>query len=157
MIKNFKIAIIGLGYVGLPLAVQFAKKYDVIGFDVNHKRISQLRKGLDKTNELSNSDIINVSNSLTFTSNDSDLKFANFYVVTVPTPINQRKQPDLTSIKSVSKMLGGVLKKGDFVVFESTVYPGVTRDICVPIIEKISKMSLNKDFYVGYSPERIIQ
>ena len=155
MIKNFKIAIIGLGYVGLPLAVQFAKKYDVIGFDVNHKRISQLRKGLDKTNELSNSDIINVSNSLTFTSNDSDLKFANFYVVTVPTPINQRKQPDLTSIKSVSKMLGGVLKKGDFVVFESTVYPGVTRDICVPIIEKISKMSLNKDFYVGYSPERI--
>ncbi|MBJ09437.1 MAG: Vi polysaccharide biosynthesis protein VipA/TviB [Euryarchaeota archaeon] len=155
MIKNFKIAIIGLGYVGLPLAVQFAKKYDVIGFDVNHKRISQLRKGLDKTNELSNSDIINVSNSLTFTSNDSDLKFANFYIVTVPTPINQRKQPDLTSIKSVSKMLGGVLKKGDFVVFESTVYPGVTRDICVPIIEKISKMSLNKDFYVGYSPERI--
>ena len=155
MIKNFKIAIIGLGYVGLPLAVQFAKKYDVIGFDVNHKRISQLRKGLDKTNELSNSDIVNVSNSLTFTSNDSDLKFANFYIVTVPTPINQRKQPDLTSIKSVSKMLGGVLKKGDFVVFESTVYPGVTRDICVPIIEKISKMSLNKDFYVGYSPERI--
>ena len=155
MIKNFKIAIIGLGYVGLPLAVQFAKKYDVIGFDVNHKRISQLRKGLDKTNELSNSDIINVSNSLTFTSNDSDLKFANFYVVTVPTPINQRKQPDLTSIKSASKMLGGVLKKGDFVVFESTVYPGVTRDICIPIIEKISKMSLNKDFYVGYSPERI--
>lgn len=153
--KSYKIGLIGLGYVGLPLAVEFAKKYDVIGFDTNSKRITQLNKGIDQTNEVSKLELKQVSDSLNLTSRSSDLKAANFFIVTVPTPINKKKQPNLQSMKLASQMLADIIKQGDIIVFESTVYPGVTREICIPIIENISKLSLNKDFFVGYSPERI--
>ena len=153
--KSYKIGLIGLGYVGLPLAVEFAKKYDVIGFDTNSKRITQLNKGIDQTNEVSKLELKQVSDSLNLTSRSSDLKAANFFIVTVPTPINNKKQPNLQSMKLASQMLADIIKQGDIIVFESTVYPGVTREICIPIIENLSKLSLNKDFFVGYSPERI--
>mgnify|MGYP001168276294 FL=1 len=155
MKKNFKIGIIGLGYVGLPLAVEFSKKFNVVGFDIDSKRVLQLKKGIDKTNEVSKRQILNSSKSLEFTVSTETLSTANFFIVTVPTPITKSKQPDLKSIVSASRMIGSFLKQGDIVVYESTVYPGVTRDICIPILENKSKLKLNHDFFVGYSPERI--
>tara|TARA_B100001741_G_scaffold284155_1_gene259564 strand:- start:599 stop:1888 length:1290 start_codon:yes stop_codon:yes gene_type:complete len=163
IIKEKKIAIIGLGYVGLPLAIEFGKKYDVIGFDINKERIKDLLKGKDKTNEANLKEMSYVTNhkknekdkGLTFTSNDKDLIDCNIYIVTVPTPINQFKSPNLTPLLKASKMIGKMLKKGDIVIYESTVYPGCTEDDCVPVLEKYSGLKFNLDFYCGYSPERI--
>jgi UDP-N-acetyl-D-galactosamine dehydrogenase len=152
--KNYKIAVIGLGYVGLPLAVEFGKKYSTIGFDINQKRISELKVGYDRTLE-SNKSEIEASKGLVFSSDVQDLSNYNVYIVTVPTPINQFKSPDLTPLLKASKMLGGVLKKGDIVIYESTVYPGCTEEDCVPVLEKESGLNFNIDFYCGYSPERI--
>lgn len=152
--KNYKIAVIGLGYVGLPLAVEFGKKYSTMGFDINQKRISELKVGYDRTLE-SNKSEIEASRGLVFSSDVQDLSNYNVYIVTVPTPINQFKSPDLTPLLKASKMLGGVLKKGDIVIYESTVYPGCTEEDCVPVLEKESGLNFNIDFYCGYSPERI--
>ena len=153
---NKKIAIIGLGYVGLPLAVAFAKKHQVIGFDINEKRVNQLNSGDDRTNELTKDQILKShGKSIYFSSKEDDLKGVDFFIVTVPTPINRDKTPNLNSVISASKVVASYLKKGSIVVFESTVYPGVTEDICVPILEKGSGLIFNVDFHVGYSPERI--
>jgi UDP-N-acetyl-D-galactosamine dehydrogenase len=152
--KDKKIAVIGLGYVGLPLAVEFGKKYSTLGFDINQKRINELKEGFDKTLE-SNKSEIEASKGLIFSSNVEDLSNFNVYIVTVPTPINQFKSPDLTPLLKASKMLGSVLKKGDIVIYESTVYPGCTEEDCVPVLELESGMKFNSDFYCGYSPERI--
>lgn len=151
---NKNIAIIGLGYVGLPLAVEFGKKYNVIGFDIDELRINDLKKGIDKTKETVKSDIES-SKYLKFSSQVTDLSNSNIFIVTVPTPINQFKSPDLGPLLNASKMLGTVLKKGDIVIYESTVYPGCTEEECVPVLEKSSGLVFNKDFYCGYSPERI--
>lgn len=155
-----KIAIIGLGYVGLPLAVEFAKKYHVVGFDINETRISELKKGDDKTLEVNKQELesVLVSNQnygLSFTSNPSEMASANIYIVTVPTPVDKNNRPILTPLTESSKTIGKLLKKEDIVIYESTVYPGVTEDECVPILESISGLTFNKDFYCGYSPERI--
>lgn len=154
-----KIAIIGLGYVGLPLAVEFAKKYQVIGFDINQSRISELNKGEDHTLEVSKKALQSVLNQeklgLVFSSNIDDLKEANFYIVTVPTPVDDNKMPILTPLVKASETIAQFLKPNDIVVYESTVYPGVTEDVCVPILEKQSGLQFNKDFFCGYSPERI--
>jgi UDP-N-acetyl-D-galactosamine dehydrogenase len=154
MNKNYKIGIIGLGYVGLPLAVEFGKKYNTIGFDINEKRISELNNGYDRTKEIT---IIELQNSikLSFTNNYKDISDCNFYIITVPTPIDKYNNPDLTPLKSASEIIGKILKKGDIVVYESTVYPGATEEVCVPILEEFSKLKFNKDFFCGYSPERI--
>ena len=145
------IAIIGLGYVGLPLAVEFGKLRPVIGFDINVDRIDALRDGHDATLEISK-DEFSEANQLTFTSNYSDLAAASIYIVTVPTPIDAHKRPDLTPLLTVSKMLGGILKRGDIIIYESTVYPGATEEDCVPVIERVSGLTFNDDFFVGYSP-----
>lgn len=160
MKKNPTIAIIGLGYVGLPLAVAFAEKYHVIGFDINDQRIAELNNGEDHTLEVSSEHlktVLNVSDDkgLTITKDTGLLATATVYIVTVPTPTNKYNQPVLIPLEKASETVGSVLKKGDVVVYESTVYPGVTEDICVPILEKVSGMEFNKDFYAGYSPERI--
>ena len=153
--KNL-IGIIGLGYVGLPLAVAIAKKYQVIGFDINKKRILELNSGLDSTNELTNEQVLeSLGKEIKYTDSESLLESVNFFVVTVPTPINKDKTPNLSPVISASKTVSKYLKKGSIVVFESTVYPGVTEDICVPILEKGSGLKFNADFHVGYSPERI--
>ena len=153
--KNL-IGIIGLGYVGLPLAVAIAKKYQVIGFDINKKRISELNSGLDSTNELTNEQVLeSLGKAIKYTDSESHLEGVNFFVVTVPTPINNDKTPNLSPVISASKTVSKYLKKGSIVVFESTVYPGVTEDICVPILEEGSGLKFNIDFHVGYSPERI--
>lgn len=157
-----KIAIIGLGYVGLPLARLFATKYSVVGFDINEKRISELKKGKDATLEIED-DVLkavlknnaDANNGLYCSSNIEDIKDCNYYVVTVPTPIDKNNRPDLTPLYKSSETVGKVLKKGDIVIYESTVYPGVTEDECVPILEKISGLKFNSDFFAGYSPERI--
>jgi UDP-N-acetyl-D-galactosamine dehydrogenase len=151
---NKNIAIIGLGYVGLPLAVEFGKKFNVVGFDIDENRINDLKKGVDKTKETVKSDIES-SKYLKFSSQVKDLINSNIFIVTVPTPINQFKSPDLGPLLNASKMLGTVLKKGDIVIYESTVYPGCTEEECVPELEKSSGLVFNKDFYCGYSPERI--
>lgn len=154
MMKN-SIAIIGLGYVGLPLAVEFSKKgINVIGFDINENRIEELRSNKDHTLEVSFLDL-KAAKTLTFTSSVEDLKAANIYIVTVPTPITKSKSPNLKPIKMASKTVGSVLKKGDIVIYESTVYPGCTEEVCVPILAENSNLLFNKDFYCGYSPERI--
>ena len=153
-INNIKIGILGLGYVGLPLAVEFSKKFNVIGFDINYKRIDNLKKHKDTTLEVAKIDLIK-SKKLNFTSTISDLSKCNIFIITVPTPIDKNNSPDLKPIISSSKLVGSIIKKKNFVIYESTVYPGLTEEVCVPIIEKISKLKLNKDFYVGYSPERI--
>jgi UDP-N-acetyl-D-galactosamine dehydrogenase len=158
-----KIAIIGLGYVGLPLAIEFVKKYKVLGFDKNLSRIQQLSSGIDITNEANLQDLKSViyneeetqTKGLTFSSNSEDLKLSNIFIVTVPTPIDQFKTPDLRPLLFASEMIGKVLKHGDIVIYESTVYPGCTEEDCVPVLEKHSKLVYNKDFYCGYSPERI--
>jgi len=152
--KTKKIALIGLGYVGLPLAVEFAKKRAVIGFDINKDRIAQLKKGIDPTLEITKQDLEKAV-YLNFTSDLSEIKDCTIFIVTVPTPIDEKKTPDLTILKKACQTTGSVLKKGDIVIYESTVYPGVTEEICVPILEKQSKLKFNKDFYCGYSPERI--
>ena len=154
-LKNVHIAVIGQGYVGLPLAIAFGKKYPTIGFDINLSRIDNLKKGVDHTNEASQQQLTRTS-KLVFSSNINDIKECTFYIVTVPTPIDEFKTPDLTLLKAASKMLGEILKKGDTVIYESTVYPGCTQEICVPILEKTSSLTFNTDFYCGYSPERIV-
>ena len=151
---NKKIALIGLGYVGLPLAVEFGKKREVIGFDINKNRIDLLKKNIDPTLEISKKEFIEATH-LNFTSNPKDLKDCNIFIVTVPTPIDNHKRPDLTALKKSSETVGSILKKDDIVIYESTVYPGATEEICVPILEKKSGLIFNKDFYCGYSPERI--
>ena len=151
-----KIGLIGLGYVGLPLAVAIAKKHQVIGFDINEKRVDKLNSGYDSTNELTKDQILeSLGKSIYFSSKENDLKDVDFFIVTVPTPINNDKTPNLNPVISASKTVAKYLKKDSIVVFESTVYPGVTEDICVPILEKGSGLKFKEDFHVGYSPERI--
>ncbi|TLU64885.1 Vi polysaccharide biosynthesis UDP-N-acetylglucosamine C-6 dehydrogenase TviB [Thalassotalea litorea] len=149
-----KIAVIGLGYVGLPLAVEFGKKYLTKGFDINQSRIDELKIGEDSTLEV-NPENLKSASRLTFTTDVEDLRACNFYIITVPTPIDKHKQPDLTPLLKASEMLGKVIEKGDIVVYESTVYPGATEEDCIPVIEKISGLTYNEDFFAGYSPERI--
>ncbi len=155
-----KIAIIGLGYVGLPLAIEFGRKYKVLGFDIHKERIEELSRGSDRTMEADMESLLAVTKStgnasLRFSSNTEDLGSCNIYIVTVPTPIDQFKAPDLTPLLKASEMLGKVLKKGDIVIYESTVYPGCTEEDCVPMLEKFSGLKYNTDFFCGYSPERI--
>ena len=152
--SNSKIAIVGLGYVGLPLAVEFSKKYNVIGFDINAIRIQELQSGIDKTLELETSELKKASN-LKYTSDLNEISDCTIYIIGVPTPVNENNEPDFTNLISASKNIGKVLKKNDIVIFESTVYPGATEEICVPELAKNSNLTFNKDFYVGYSPERI--
>ena len=151
--KKRKLAVIGLGYVGMPIAVQFAKKIDVIGFDVNSKKINEYKKGHDVTNEVGDDEL--KKTKLVFTDQEFDLKNVNFYIVAVPTPVNLDKTPDLSPVIGASEVVGRNIEKGSIVVFESTVYPGVTEDVCVPIIEKNSGLKAGKDWWIGYSPERI--
>lgn len=148
------LAIIGLGYVGLPLAVEFGKKYSVIGFDVNETRIAELKSGVDRTLEIDIKEL-ELASYLSYTSNLADLKSAQVFIVTVPTPIDEANRPDLTPLIKASQTVGNALKKGDIVIYESTVYPGCTEEICIPVLEKISGLKFNVDFFCGYSPERI--
>lgn len=162
-LNNIKIAIIGLGYVGLPLAIEFGKKYPVVGFDISLERIEELNQGEDRTKEADiegmlaamNLHISEVGKGLRFSSATHDLQLCNTFIVTVPTPIDQFKAPDLTPLLKASEMLGKILKKGDLVIYESTVYPGCTEEDCVPVLEKHSGLKFNVDFFCGYSPERI--
>lgn len=153
-IKNLKIAVIGLGYVGLPLAVEFGKQHAVMGFDINAERISALNAGTDHTLEVSDDELAQ-ANYLKFSSDITELKDCNFFIVTVPTPIDAYKQPDLTPLIKASEAIGTLLKTDDIVVYESTVYPGATEEVCIPVLEQTSGLIFNKDFYAGYSPERI--
>lgn len=165
MNKEYKIAVIGLGYVGLPLAVLFANKYPVIGYDIDDKRVNDLQNANDVTLEVSkealesvlitSNPIVNNTSGLYFTAKEDDLTVANYYIVTVPTPVDKNNSPDLIPLKKASQLVGGVLKKGDVVIYESTVYPGVTEEECVPILEQFSGLKFNVDFFVGYSPERV--
>ena len=148
-----KLAVIGLGYVGLPIALEFARKIPVIGFDINDERVKMMKKGIDPSNELEKEDF--KGTDILFTSKIDDLRQAHFYIVAVPTPVDVHKVPDLKPLVSASKTIGKVLKKGDYVVYESTVYPGCTEDDCLPILEELSGLKLGKDFKLGYSPERI--
>ncbi|MEK6477788.1 Vi polysaccharide biosynthesis UDP-N-acetylglucosamine C-6 dehydrogenase TviB [Catalinimonas sp. 4WD22] len=152
--NNTRISIIGLGYVGLPLAIEFGKKYKVIGFDINHKRILELQEEKDGTGEVEPEEFKQAT-GLTFTDQLEDIKNCNIYIVTVPTPIDQYKKPDLTPLRRASETVGKILKQGDIVIYESTVYPGCTEEDCVPILEQQSGLVYNNDFYCGYSPERI--
>lgn len=160
---NYKVAVIGLGYVGLPLAVEFGKLYPTVGFDIDENRIMELNGGVDSTLEISDENLKSVLTSQNsgkqnglFISKDLDaLKGCNFFIITVPTPTDKNNRPVLTPLKKASKSVGGVLKRGDYVVYESTVYPGATEDECIPVLEAESGLKLNEDFYVGYSPERI--
>lgn len=153
-IQDIKIGIIGLGYVGLPLAVEFGKKYPVLGFDINQARIDELEKGHDSTLEVSDRELASVK-SLKFSSDKKNLEGCNVYIVTVPTPIDESNAPDLSPLRKASELLGEFVQKGDVVIYESTVYPGATEEVCIPIIEKASGLTFNQDFYAGYSPERI--
>src|SRR6185503_13891686 len=159
---NIRIAVIGLGYVGLPLAVEFAKKYPVVGFDINKERIAELRSGNDHTLEITSDHLTSVlkkkldnTTGLWVSADLEDLKLSNVYIITVPTPVDKYNRPDLTPLVKASETVGKVLKKGDIVVYESTVYPGCTEENCVSILEKFSGLKFNKDFFCGYSPERI--
>ncbi|WP_250625479.1 Vi polysaccharide biosynthesis UDP-N-acetylglucosamine C-6 dehydrogenase TviB [Pinirhizobacter soli] len=153
-LKDTRLAIVGLGYVGLPLAVEFGKKYDTTGFDINRNRIDELRRGVDNTLELDAAELADAGR-LTYSSDLADIAGCNVYIVTVPTPIDQAKRPDLTPLVKASESLGKVLNRGDIVVYESTVYPGCTEEVCVPILERVSGLKFNEDFFAGYSPERI--
>ena len=153
-LSELKIAIIGLGYVGLPLAVEFGKQVPVVGFDIHQKRIDELKRGQDHTLEVSPEEL-KQSTCLSYTSQLEDLSSCNFFIVTVPTPIDEYKQPDLTPLVKASQSIGKVLKKGDIVVYESTVYPGATEEVCIPELEKVLGLKFNQDFFAGYSPERI--
>ncbi|MGC1240395.1 MAG: nucleotide sugar dehydrogenase [Chryseosolibacter sp.] len=149
-----KIGIIGLGYVGLPLAAEFGKVIEVVGFDINKDRIDELKKGYDRTREVEPAEL-KTSTKLTFSSDKTDLKSVNYFIVTVPTQVDDSKKPDLRPLISASKTVGSVIKKGDIVIYESTVYPGCTEEVCVPVLEEVSGLKFNKDFFCGYSPERI--
>ncbi|WP_289098612.1 Vi polysaccharide biosynthesis UDP-N-acetylglucosamine C-6 dehydrogenase TviB [uncultured Pseudoalteromonas sp.] len=153
-LKDLKVGIIGLGYVGLPLAVEFGKKYQTLGFDINQSRVSQLIAGYDATLEVSDAEL-KESTSLNYSHNVADLESCNVFIVTVPTPIDEHKQPDLTPLVKASEMLGKVVKKCDVIIYESTVYPGATEEVCLPVVEQVSGLKFNQDFYAGYSPERI--
>jgi len=161
--ENIKIAVIGLGYVGLPLAVAFASKYNVVGFDINKKRVEELNSGNDFTLEIDNQSLLSVLQSqknsahlgLICTTDLDAIKNCNYFIVTVPTPTDKHNRPDLTPLYKASETVGKVLKRGDIVIYESTVYPGVTEDECVPVLEKTSNLKFNQDFFAGYSPERI--
>lgn len=153
-INELRIGVIGLGYVGLPLAIEFGKQYQTLGFDVNSSRISELKQGVDSTLEVETEDF-NQAKLLQFSEELQALTDCNFYIVTVPTPIDNHCQPDLSPLKAASKTIGTVIKPGDIVVYESTVFPGATEEVCIPIIEAESGLSFNRDFYAGYSPERI--
>ncbi len=154
MNENIKICIVGLGYVGLPLAVEFGKKFNVIGFDINLGRIQELRNGHDRTLETSDNDLKDAI-YLSYTTDLNDTKDCNYYIITVPTPIDQHKRPDLSPLIKASESVGKVINKGDIVIYESTVYPGATEEDCVPVLEKFSNLKYNVDFFCGYSPERI--
>ncbi len=153
-VEESKIAVIGLGYVGLPLAVEFGKQFATVGFDINHQRIEELRAGRDSTLEV-DEDNLRSAEALSFTESVDDLEDCNVYIVTVPTPIDGHKRPDLTPLEKASETVGKVLKKGDVVIYESTVFPGATEQVCVPILERESGLTYNQDFFAGYSPERI--
>jgi UDP-N-acetyl-D-glucosamine/UDP-N-acetyl-D-galactosamine dehydrogenase len=152
--ENIKIAIIGLGYVGLPLAVEFGKKYSVLGFDINQTRIDELNNGYDRTQEMTSEELKSLK-YLSFSTDKEDLKTCNIFIVTVPTPIDNYKKPDLTPLLSASRTVGKALKKNDIVIYESTVYPGCTEEDCVPVLERESGLIFNQEFFCGYSPERI--
>jgi UDP-N-acetyl-D-galactosamine dehydrogenase len=153
-LRNLRIGVIGLGYVGLPLSVEFGKRFDTVGFDINERRVAELRRGRDVTLEVETAEL-RAAKRLTFTTQLAQLKRCRVFVVTVPTPIDEYKRPDLTPLEKASATVGEVLKKGDVVVYESTVYPGCTEEICVPILERVSGLRFNRDFFAGYSPERI--
>lgn len=153
-LEDIKLAVIGLGYVGLPLAVEFGKKRSVIGFDINQARIDALKAGHDSTLEVEDEELAEARH-LTYTAHPADLEAANVYIVTVPTPIDEHKRPDLTPLCKASETIGQTLKKGDIVIYESTVYPGATEEECVPVLERVSGLTFNVDFFAGYSPERI--
>ncbi|MGB1261978.1 MAG: Vi polysaccharide biosynthesis UDP-N-acetylglucosamine C-6 dehydrogenase TviB [Cognaticolwellia sp.] len=153
-LNDIKVAVIGLGYVGLPLAVEFGKKYQTLGFDINQARIAELNSGTDNTLEVSDEELAATTN-LSYACNVEALQSSNVYIVTVPTPIDQHKQPDLTPLIKASEMLGKVVSQGDIIIYESTVYPGATEEACIPVVEKVSGLVFNKDFFAGYSPERI--
>ena len=157
ILDKVKIAVFGLGYVGLPLAIEFSKKYSVIGFDINSNRVNELNSFKDSTNEVESENIeIQINNkSLFLTSDINNIKNCTIYIVTVPTPVDENKIPDLTFLLTASKQISKYLKRGDVVIYESTVYPGCTEEECVPVLEKHSNLKYNKDFYCGYSPERI--
>jgi UDP-N-acetyl-D-galactosamine dehydrogenase len=152
--QNTHIAIIGLGYVGLPLAVEFGKQYPTLGFDINTARLAELQQGHDSTLEVDDQELAEAKH-LSYSSSLDDLKACNVFIVTVPTPINEHKQPDLTPLIKASETIGKVLKQGDIVIYESTVYPGATEEDCVPVLERVSGLTFNQDFFCGYSPERI--
>jgi len=152
--KNLKLAIIGLGYVGLPLAIEFSKKRETIAFDINIKRVNELNSGKDRNKEIELKKLKSIK-KLKFTSKVNDIKSSNFFIITVPTPINKNKKPDLSPLLSATDLIGKIIKKNDIIVYESTVYPGCIEEICVPRLEKFSKLKFNKDFFCGYSPERI--
>src|SRR5690606_23836344 len=152
--KSAKIAVIGLGYVGLPLAVEFGKHFTVMGFDINNKRIDELKSGLDKTLAVEKKDLIDAK-YLSYTSNITDIAEADIYIITVPTPVDSFKRPDLTPLLKASETVGKVLSRNNLVIYESTVYPGCTEEDCVPILERESGLKFNSDFFCGYSPERI--
>jgi UDP-N-acetyl-D-galactosamine dehydrogenase len=152
--KDLKLAIIGLGYVGLPLALEFAKKRSIIGFDINKERIKELNSGIDRNLEFTKKEFQN-SKQLNFTDSEENLKSANCYIITVPTPVDEFKKPNLKPLFMASEMIGGIINKGDLIIYESTVYPGCIEEECVPILEKFSGLKFNKDFFCGYSPERI--
>lgn len=149
-----KIGVIGLGYVGLPLAVEFGKTLNVIGFDINQTRVNELKGGFDRTLEVNEQELKSAS-KLSFSTQLEDLRSVNYFIVTVPTPVDEYRNPDLTPLQSASRTVGSVLKKNDIVIYESTVYPGCTEEVCVPILEKVSGLKFNVDFFAGYSPERI--
>ncbi|MDA8933368.1 Vi polysaccharide biosynthesis UDP-N-acetylglucosamine C-6 dehydrogenase TviB [Candidatus Pelagibacter ubique] len=152
--KDLKLAIIGLGYVGLPLALEFSKKRKVIGFDIKEKRIKELKSGIDHNLEFTKSELQKL-HQLSFTNKEEDLKSANCYIITVPTPIDKLKKPDLMPLLKSSEMIGKIIKKGDLIIYESTVFPGCVEEVCVPVLEKFSELKFNQDFFCGYSPERI--
>src|SRR5690606_28957998 len=153
-LNDCKLGVVGLGYVGLPLAVEFGKHWPTVGFDIKASRVAELKKGRDSTLEVEPEEL-KAARHLKYSSNLKDLATCQVYIVTVPTPIDDYKRPDLTPIQSASELIGQVLKKGDIVVFESTVYPGCTEEVAVPILERVSRLKFNRDFFAGYSPERI--
>ncbi len=153
MAHNRKISVVGLGYVGLPVAVEFGKTANVIGFDINKERIEELKQGIERTNEVESEELMD--SAITFTCSPAELAAADFHIVAVPTPVDKAKQPDLTPVLKASETVGGILKAGDIVVYESTVYPGATEEDCIPVLERVSGLKAGVDFFVGYSPERI--
>ena len=153
-LRKCRIAVVGLGYVGLPLAVEFGKHFETIGFDVNPQRIAQLRNGRDSTLEVSRAEL-RAAQRLSFTTELAQLRRCRVFIVTVPTPIDGYKRPDLTPLMRASESVGAVLRQGSLVIYESTVYPGCTEEVCVPILERVSGLRFNRDFFAGYSPERI--